>query len=481
MKLEKATSHSSDASLAGWISSNDVTLLTMVLVVMIALFLHSKLVKGAKENAALIGERTTLAATLESKQDELDRKRLELSGTGDKLRLTEEQRNKLDDDLRTALGNINDLNDRLNKLTAAKSEIEQQRKSLIETTELLTDERNQLTRQQQSLTQTRDALVKDKVSLAAQLTQIADQLDAKLRLLEDAEQQRKRLKQQADELESIVAGLTAKLDAANLSVADLKQQAQAARGESTARIQNLEEKLTAGNVQAEEYLVQLKRATEALQGLRLEKQQFASRLDRAEQQRDLALARDTQVNRELVGLEGKLKQVVVLFDASGSMNAQSPDGKGNRWAEAKRIVATWLRRLDVDECVLIVFSDNVRSFPQDGSFARLRGEHGESQRVRLLQMLDTIEPKGWTNTLGALRKAYEYPQVDTMILFSDGAPTNANLGRFDAAVAEEIYQLCRSHSNIPINTIGLGNYFERDLWNFLRTVAGVTGGTFQGR
>ena len=38
MKLEKATSHSSDASLAGWISSNDVTLLTMVLVVMIALF-----------------------------------------------------------------------------------------------------------------------------------------------------------------------------------------------------------------------------------------------------------------------------------------------------------------------------------------------------------------------------------------------------------------------------------------------------------
>ena len=193
------------------------------------------------------------------------------------------------------------------------------------------------------------------------------------------------------------------------------------------------------------------------------------------------MARDTQVNRELVGLEGKLKRVVVLFDASGSMNAESPDGQGNRWAEAKRIVATWLRRLDVDECVLIVFSDNVRSFPQDGSFARLRGEHGESRRVRLLQMLDTIEPKGWTNTLGALRKAYEYPQVDTMILFSDGAPTNANLGRFDAAVAEEIYQLCRRHSNIPINTIGLGNYFERDLWNFLRTVAGITGGTFQGR
>lgn len=481
MKLEKATSHSSDASLAGWISSNDVTLLTMVLVVMIALFLHSKLIKGAKENEALIGERTTLAGTLESKQDELDRKTLELRGTGDKLRLSEEQRNKLDDDLRTALSNINDLNDRLSKLTQAKSQAEQQAKSLNETTERLTDERNQLTRQQQSLTQARDVAVRDKVTLAAQLTQVADQLAEKLRLLEDAEQQRKRLEQQAVELDSIVAGLKAKLDAANLSAADLKKQAQAARSESTARIQNLEEKVTAGNVQAEEYLLRLKRATEALKGLQLEKQQIASRLERTEQQRDLALTRDTQVNRELVGLKGKLKRVAVLFDASGSMNTQSTDGLGNRWAEAKRIVATWLRRLDMDECVMIVFSDNVRSFPQDGSFARLHGEQGEAQRMRLLQMLDTVEPKGWTNTLGALRKAYEYPELDTIILFSDGAPTNANLGRFDGAVAQEIYQLCRSHSKIPINTIGLGNYFEHDLSTFLKTVAGITGGTFQGR
>ena len=75
MKLEKATFHSNEASLAGWISSNDVTLLTMVLVVMIALFLHSKLVKGAKENAALAGENTTLVATLDSTQSELHSER----------------------------------------------------------------------------------------------------------------------------------------------------------------------------------------------------------------------------------------------------------------------------------------------------------------------------------------------------------------------------------------------------------------------
>ena len=34
---------------------------------------------------------------------------------------------------------------------------------------------------------------------------------------------------------------------------------------------------------------------------------------------------------------------------------------------------------------------------------------------------------------------------------------------------------------IPVNTIGLGNYFEEDLSNFLLNVAEITGGTFLGR
>jgi hypothetical protein len=68
-----------------------------------------------------------------------------------------------------------------------------------------------------------------------------------------------------------------------------------------------------------------------------------------------------------------------------------------------------------------------------------------------------------------------------MILFSDGAPTNPNLGRFDQGVANEIYALCRQHEKIPVNTVGLGNYFDQDLGTFLRTVANITGGTFLGR
>jgi hypothetical protein len=97
----------------------------------------------------------------------------------------------------------------------------------------------------------------------------------------------------------------------------------------------------------------------------------------------------------------------------------------------------------------------------------------------LLQQLKAISPGGWTNTYGALQKAYEY-DVDTILLLSDGAPSKSDSGRFDPALAEQIYQLCRQHGNIPVNTIGLGNYFDKDMSTFLRTVASVTGGTFRG-
>ncbi len=50
MQLEKTTNPAGEAGLAGWISSNDVTLLTMVLVVVIALFLHVTVIKGRIQN-----------------------------------------------------------------------------------------------------------------------------------------------------------------------------------------------------------------------------------------------------------------------------------------------------------------------------------------------------------------------------------------------------------------------------------------------
>jgi hypothetical protein len=64
--LEKATSRSSEAALAGWISSNDVTLFTTVLVVMVAIFLHARMSQGARQNVQISQEKDSLAARLAS-------------------------------------------------------------------------------------------------------------------------------------------------------------------------------------------------------------------------------------------------------------------------------------------------------------------------------------------------------------------------------------------------------------------------------
>jgi hypothetical protein len=98
-----------------------------------------------------------------------------------------------------------------------------------------------------------------------------------------------------------------------------------------------------------------------------------------------------------------------------------------------------------------------------------------------MEQLKSVEPGGWTNTLEAFKKAYEYEGIDTILLFSDGAPTAPDSGVFEANVASQIYQLCREHPDVPVNTVGLGNYFDVELSTFLRSVARISGGTFRGR
>jgi hypothetical protein len=129
--------------------------------------------------------------------------------------------------------------------------------------------------------------------------------------------------------------------------------------------------------------------------------------------------------------------------------------------------------------VVIVYSTEVRTFPEDGTLADLRGEAGAAKRDELLRKLQSVQPGGWTDTLLAFQKAYEY-DVDTILLLSDGAPSKVATGAFQDSLAQQIYQLCREHPNIPVNAIGLGNYFDQEMSTFLRTVASITGGAFRG-
>src|SRR4029453_6611858 len=99
MHLEKATSRSGHAALAGWISSNDVTLFTTVLVLAIAMFLHARLSQGAKENVQISKEKASLAARLETTSGERDEFNRLLTQTRGSLKLTQEERDQLQQQL----------------------------------------------------------------------------------------------------------------------------------------------------------------------------------------------------------------------------------------------------------------------------------------------------------------------------------------------------------------------------------------------
>jgi uncharacterized coiled-coil DUF342 family protein len=465
MHLEKVTSRSSEATLAGWISSNDVTLFTTVLVLVIAIFLHTKVDKGTKANRRLTEANTALAGSLEAIAKQRDTSSNLLDETRKSLSQTESDRDRLQQQLAEKLADMSRLNAKLDLLLNEKGELESQRQSLTEVKE--------------SLTSTRDALKTENTDLTKRLQSITGQLEEKVAALAQVEQHRDRLKKQADKLETIVANLESRVKALNLDVTKVQTAAAAARDESLTKAQKLETQLAASDKLADEYLAKLKRATEAFQGLQAEKQQLQLTISESELRHQAQLLEEGRHNRELIGLTGQLDRVAILLDASGSMKQAAASG-GDRWAESQQIAANWLQHLNVQHCALIVFSSAVRTFPEDGTLADLRGEDGKARRSALLEHVKTLTPAGTTNTLDALRKAYEY-DVNAILLFSDGAPSRSDSGTFDPAVAKQIYDLCRAHPRIPVHTIGLGNYFDKNASTFLRTVAATTGGTFRGQ
>jgi len=517
VQLEKATSHSGEAGLAGWISSNDVTLFTVVMVVVVAVFLQANLIKRARLNAELEGEKLSLTDQNRRVQEEIRRVSTELAAINSQLADTrktlettqrerqslEEVRQQLDAELAAKKQDLQQRSDELAKLNAAKITVEAQ------LAQLLKDKGAQETQ----FSQTKTKLEADLASLAAQLQQRQKERDDLQQSREDLQKERDLLDQHAKALSERVAKLEQQLGTSEKSLAELKQTNEAKtksleellaqalerqKADQTASAQQLQATVTRAEqaeTQAKEaaatrddYLDRLRRAAVYVRdidekknhlALQVEalKTQLANALDdlqAAQSQLQQQRSREATINRELVGLRGGLKRVAILFDASGSMT------QGGRWDEVQRIALTGLDHLEVDECVLIVFSSGVAAFPTDGSLLRVSGPEGPANRARLLEYLRSVKPEGWTNTLPAMQLAYRYP-VDTVILFSDGAPTYEQVNRFNAEAAEQIYALCRQHADIPVNAVGLGNYFDQNFSTFLRTIAQLTGGTFVGR
>lgn len=202
-----------------------------------------------------------------------------------------------------------------------------------------------------------------------------------------------------------------------------------------------------------------------------------------------------QFRKELINLKGGLTNVVILLDASASMTEKGRLQKP-RWEEAQSVIEAWLKYLPIQRCALVIFSDVSKPYTTGPQGRPDFWEMSDASRTNLVQFIRRREPEGNTGTWSALVSTYnDFPKADTIILFTDGKPyvprsntgnTRDGIGTSDAAsISREemkrVLALVSGHTNVPINVVALGDYFEKEQANFLLELCRTTGGSFLGR
>jgi len=178
---------------------------------------------------------------------------------------------------------------------------------------------------------------------------------------------------------------------------------------------------------------------------------------------EASASKELVLRRELVGLAGPLRHVVFVFDESYSLR------ESGRWTEAVGLLEEWVETLEVARCGVVSFSKEAASFHD--ALVKVHGERNAPVRAAIAKWLDEREPGPNSNLLAALELAHSFEGVDSIVLFTDG--------RVDSK--RRIRRWLSARQQIPINVIGVGDYFSDSAAGFLRDVAERTGGSFRGR
>lgn len=220
--------------------------------------------------------------------------------------------------------------------------------------------------------------------------------------------------------------------------------------------------------------------------------------------REQAISQQRSINNKLVGLGGKLEKVVFMVDISNSMQSiAGPNGTVlNNWVPIVEVIERWINGLNVTSASLIVFGDSAEVKVE-------MQELNRGGREKILEVLKQIDPTATsTNFLAAFEKAYQIPDVDTIIVFSDGLPTvdingnrifvgdkirgesdDAYKRRVDKEVADnvnraltvhrKISDMARENPSVAVNAIGLGaGVYNEKTGNLLSDLALKNGGVF---
>jgi Mg-chelatase subunit ChlD len=210
-------------------------------------------------------------------------------------------------------------------------------------------------------------------------------------------------------------------------------------------------------------------------------------------------ASEISLRRELVGFKGELQRVAFVIDHSESMT--------DRWGDAKKTIMNWITALNIEECIVITFRDShsVIKYPKveaSKSTFTLSGDGKQQSVEKISQVLQETEPKGRTATYHALKRAYEFTGIDTIVLFTDGAPFAGDVYDFngkrivrdpnpnekdngknyyDKFLINKTQELCTQNKDIPVNVVGVGDFFDPVFADFLLQLAKISKGSFLGR
>ena len=193
-----------------------------------------------------------------------------------------------------------------------------------------------------------------------------------------------------------------------------------------------------------------------------------------------------EIRRELLGIPGSVANVVFVVDRSSSM------ARSGRWEDARTTIASWIEHLPVAKAAMIVFGSDVRVIPSslDSTANRLPGsvelpELTDSTRRALIDELGSLAPDGQTRTARAIRRAMEFRDLDCVILFTDGAPDASeegpSVGDPRLAVLELVKRWRQSSPGVRMHVVGIGDYFNAPMRDFLLGVAREGNGAFIGR
>jgi hypothetical protein len=245
------------------------------------------------------------------------------------------------------------------------------------------------------------------------------------------------------------------------------------------KIDALEGELTESESQQNDYTRSIVKANSIISDLETKKNNLLKeRKDKIQQ--------EVLIRKELLGLPNKdLGKVVFVIDNSSSIR------NSEAWNNTKQLINIWLEYLRVEQVAIILYSDEVVKFPNDG-FATVIDDGGRkdsSIQQKILSFFNGSLSGVYSDMAAGLSNAYALGSSDIIILISDGKPKTKS--KSTKVSERKVMELINKNSYTPILTIAVSDYYvlsarspreePNPAISFLKQVSSASGGNFIGK